>query len=579
MELIRAKAPDHRWLKAAVVGSYWAAIEIVIGSFLHNLKVPFSGAILSSISVFLLVLFVSEWRQKGLVIRAGLISALLKSISPSAIILGPMIGILSEAVLLELAMLLLGRNLLGYITGGALAVFSTLLHKVVSLLIVYGFNLVKILEALYYFVVKQVGIKNLEPEKLLVLITIIYLAAGALAALAGYLTSARLVVNQDRKDSGSGILLRSESSLFDKKNERGYSLWLLLLNISAVTGSLYLVNVAALWISVPAVALYFGFVLYRYPNSTRHLKKSGFWIQFFMITLIAAFLLNGLTKGQYFSLEGLKIGLYMNLRAAIILVGFSAISTELKNPVIKAVTMQRGMAELYHSVNLAFSALPAIFQMFPGTREFFRRPAKAFSGLFYHSSELLATFERQIENRPDIIIITGDRQQGKTTFVRKIIDRLRADNLQFTGFLAEGINEDGNRIGFDLLNLQTGAKTLLCRSTGLEGVKFGRFIFSEEGLRAGAEIISSGQVSGSQLVIIDEIGPLELNRQGWWQAVTKLVESAGIPQLWVVRKNLVKAVISNWKVGDVYVFDIQQDQPADVVVVIHDLVKNVPDRS
>jgi len=334
------------------------------------------------------------------------------------------------------------------------------------------------------------------------------------------------------------------------------------------------VNFAAPWISVLAVVLYFGFVLNRYPNSTRHLKKTGFWIQFFFITLIAAFLLNGLTRGQYFSLEGLKIGLYMNLRAAIILAGFSAISTELKNPVIKAVTMQRGMAELYHSVNLAFSALPAVFNMFPGTREFFRRPAKAFSGLFYHSSELLATFERQIENRRDIIIVTGDLQQGKTTFVRKIVDRLRADKLQFTGFLAEGINEDGNRIGFDLLNLQTGAKTLLCRSSGLDGVKFGRFTFSEEGLRAGAEIISPEQVSGSQVVIIDEIGPLELNRQGWWLAVTQLVESAGIPQLWVVRKNLVKSVISNWTVGDVYVFDIQQDMPDDVALVIHGLIKN-----
>jgi hypothetical protein len=28
------------WLKAAVVGSLWGASEIVLGSFLHNLKYP-----------------------------------------------------------------------------------------------------------------------------------------------------------------------------------------------------------------------------------------------------------------------------------------------------------------------------------------------------------------------------------------------------------------------------------------------------------------------------------------------------------------------------------------------------------
>jgi nucleoside-triphosphatase len=263
----------------------------------------------------------------------------------------------------------------------------------------------------------------------------------------------------------------------------------------------------------------------------------------------------------------------MNLRAAIILMGFSAISTELKNPIIKAVTMRRGMAELYHSVNLAFSALPAVFNMFPGTREFFRKPAKAFSGLFYHSSDLLATFEQQLENRPDVIIITGDLQQGKTTFVSRIIDGLKAGGVQIAGFLAIGVHEDGNRIGFDLFDIKTGITTLLCRDKGFEGVRFGRFVFSDEGLKAGAEIISQEKVAGSQVVIIDEIGPLELNRQGWWQPVTKLVESSRIPQLWVVRKNLLKAVISNWKIGDAYIFDIQKDFPADVGEIIKTLVK------
>lgn len=572
MEVIKAKVPDHRWLKAAVIGSYWAAFEIVAGSFLHNLRIPFSGTILASASVYLLVLFISGWKQKGLVIRAGLICALLKSISPSAVILGPMIGILSEALLLELSMLLLGRNLLGYLAGGALAVFSALLHKVVSLLIVYGFNLVRILEALYSFLVKQAGFTNPEPEKLLLIIAAIYLAAGSLAALAGYLTAAKLSQVGENDNSRKEVILQAESSLFIQKNEHGYSLWLLILNILAIIGALYLVNVAGLPVSVPAVIIYFAFVLYRYPNSTRHLKKIGFWIQFFIITLIAAFLLNGLAKGQYFSIEGLKIGLYMNLRAAIILVGFSAISTELKNPVIKAVTMRRGMAELYNSVNLAFSALPAIFNMFPGTSEFFRKPVKAFRELYYHSLDLLAMFEKQVENRPDIIIITGEKQQGKTTFLEKVTDELAKAGIKQSGFLAPGIHEGDKRIGFNLLSLSDQSETILCREKGIEGVKFSRFIFTEAGLNAGVAMLSPENVKDSQLVVIDEIGPMELNRQGWWEAVTKLVESVNLPQLWVVRKSLLKAVASNWKVGDIYVFDIQNTQVEEVTDFIRTFI-------
>jgi hypothetical protein len=31
------------WLKAAVLGGLWASVEIIIGSFFHNLRLPFAG--------------------------------------------------------------------------------------------------------------------------------------------------------------------------------------------------------------------------------------------------------------------------------------------------------------------------------------------------------------------------------------------------------------------------------------------------------------------------------------------------------------------------------------------------------
>ena len=40
---------DEKWIKASIIGTIWAASEIVLGSFLHNLKVPFSGNILGKL--------------------------------------------------------------------------------------------------------------------------------------------------------------------------------------------------------------------------------------------------------------------------------------------------------------------------------------------------------------------------------------------------------------------------------------------------------------------------------------------------------------------------------------------------
>ncbi len=99
------------WLKAAVLGGLWASVEIIIGSFFHNLRLPFGGTILAANATILMIAFYQMWPEKGLIWRAGLIAALMKSISPSAIILGPMIGIMSEALIIEMFLRVFGNNL------------------------------------------------------------------------------------------------------------------------------------------------------------------------------------------------------------------------------------------------------------------------------------------------------------------------------------------------------------------------------------------------------------------------------------------------------------------------------------
>jgi len=44
---------NQKWIKAAVLGTVWAASEIVLGSFLHNIRMPFSGNVLVGIAMVL----------------------------------------------------------------------------------------------------------------------------------------------------------------------------------------------------------------------------------------------------------------------------------------------------------------------------------------------------------------------------------------------------------------------------------------------------------------------------------------------------------------------------------------------
>ena len=129
---------SEKWIKAAIAGTIWAASEIVLGSFLHNLRVPFSGNILTAIGIIILISISYTWSAKGLFWRAGLICAIMKTMSPSAIIFGPMIAIMAESLLLELFTRILGRTYAGYIIGAMLAMSWNLLHKIGSYIISYG---------------------------------------------------------------------------------------------------------------------------------------------------------------------------------------------------------------------------------------------------------------------------------------------------------------------------------------------------------------------------------------------------------------------------------------------------------
>jgi hypothetical protein len=75
MEPIAYKPLNSIWFKASVAGSIWASVEIILGSFLHNLKIPLSGMVLSFISVYLLIFFLQIGKENGLIWWSGLICA------------------------------------------------------------------------------------------------------------------------------------------------------------------------------------------------------------------------------------------------------------------------------------------------------------------------------------------------------------------------------------------------------------------------------------------------------------------------------------------------------------------------
>lgn len=549
---------SETWLKAAVVGSLWASFEIIIGSFLHNLRIPFAGTMLSFASVGLIIAFVQVWKNRGLILYAGLIAALLKSMSPSAIILGPMIGIFSEAVILELFLLLLGRNLLGYLVAGALAVLSALIHKIISLLVTYGFDLVIIIDQLYKYIIKQVGMEYGDPVLLIGIVMLAYMLTGIVGASLGYIAGRKtrlLEINTHEV-----ISLQKDKSFFTEGEARPSSPWLLLLHLVSIIACLYMLNVLPLYIAFIPAIIYSVTCLYLYRGGMRSFRKPSFWIWFMAITMLAAVSWNAFSTGDLWSIEGLLIGLKMNMRAVVILTGFAAISRELRSPIIRTVLYHHGFANLYHAIGLAFSVLPGIIDSVPGIKKLMSEPVYSLSWIIKKATSVYPLLEEELVGQPPVIILTGQIQEGKTSYLIRMVEGLKQNKFRPHGFIARGIHEGDDRIGYDLENISNGKSRALIRKAFSPGwYRHGKYYFDPEGEMFGKGILENINSEDTDLVIIDEVGPVELKGRGWANEIEKMVTQKEFLQLWVVRKHLLKRVLRQWRIGDILIIDVGAD--------------------
>jgi nucleoside-triphosphatase THEP1 len=457
--------------------------------------------------------------------------------------------------------------------GGMLAVLSALFHKAVNLLILYGSDLAVLLNRLVFYAAKQLKVEMVSGVDVLILLAVIYLVAGALAAIAGLRLSGSTIEYREQAGEWAPRPERT-NRLFGFNDRRSYSVLLLVGHLVALVILLLGMNRFRIQYWLLPVVMYLLFSLLWYKRALNQLLRLRFWIQMILITLLSTVLLQSVSTGQWFGWPGFEAGIMMNLRAFIVLTAFTAISTELKNPLIKALVFRKGLSNLYKSVSLAFSVLPGIlslterrgrqpysrsFPFFKTVRE--NAPWLAFRPVikeYLRQADQIYEYFKNLEaSLPDICLITGDRGEGKTTFLIKMVDDLIAEGKKVSGFFAIGIHDpDGARSGFNIRNIETGEEAEFCVTNGNpDWEKIGRFRINPDGLAKGYEWMSPERIRQSDVLVIDELGPLEMSGRGWSNLIGRILEDNPKQMIWTVRRSLAAKIAVKWNVGEVKVIE------------------------
>ncbi len=152
----------------------------------------------------------------------------------------------------------------------------------------------------------------------------------------------------------------------------------------------------------------------------------------------------------------------------------------------------------------------------------------------------------------EVKLITGKINSGKSTFAAAYITAKQQTGVATAGFLSDAEYVHGKKNRYFLRNIKTDESSLAVsavkESDDMKTFGFSRFYFSESAYRNACYVLK-GAVSSS-IILIDEIGPLELNGYGFTPAVTFLLKSFKGELILVIRKDAVEKALSYYAVSE-----------------------------
>ena len=152
---------------------------------------------------------------------------------------------------------------------------------------------------------------------------------------------------------------------------------------------------------------------------------------------------------------------------------------------------------------------------------------------------------------PARLLVTGERGAGKTVFCRALVEAVRAlpGRPAVGGVISPRVYEGGEQVGIEVEDLRTGRRRRLAtlRPAGepapSEATKL--WWFDEDALAWGDRVLRSAIPCG--LLVVDELGPLELEEgRGWLGGLAAVDSGAFTAAVVVVRPRLLPEARRRW---------------------------------
>jgi len=162
--------------------------------------------------------------------------------------------------------------------------------------------------------------------------------------------------------------------------------------------------------------------------------------------------------------------------------------------------------------------------------------------------------------KPPLFIVTGPREVGKTSFIKYLLNLAKTNAIDTAGVLSPAVFVEDQKTGIDLQDPRSGVCQRLAnlRHSENEGIFTERWMFSKEVMDWGNELLA--RATPCDLLIVDELGPIELERgEGWQNGIAALNSGDYQAEVVVIRPELLDAASQLWPNASIISIQNNQD--------------------
>ncbi|MCS7113193.1 MAG: NTPase [Nitrososphaerota archaeon] len=125
------------------------------------------------------------------------------------------------------------------------------------------------------------------------------------------------------------------------------------------------------------------------------------------------------------------------------------------------------------------------------------------------------------------VFLTGRPGIGKTTVVLETVKLLSRSGIRIGGMVSFEVRESGVRVGFKVRDIYTGLEGWLAHVSFTSGPRIGRYRvnideFESIGVKAILDALNDNSI---EVIVVDEIGPMELLSRKFRDAIYRLLDS------------------------------------------------------